>query len=78
MSYIETRVVSDDQTGKVIREEHFRDGLHHRDGDKPAVVEYDATSGKVISEQYWQNGRQVSPPRIAGKQKVVAVPNYLL
>jgi hypothetical protein len=41
----------------VICKEYWRNDKHHRDGDKLAVIEYDAVTGKVTREGYLQNGK---------------------
>ena len=39
--------VIDKTTGTVTREEHFKNGKLHRDGDQPAVIVRNATTGNV-------------------------------
>ena len=53
----------DKNTGQVLSEEYWRSfetgiGKPHRDGDLPATIEYDYSSGKkiVVMETWWHNG----------------------
>lgn len=38
----------------------YKNGKEHRDGDKPAVIVYDA-NGKIIKKEFWKNGKQYTP-----------------
>ena len=42
--------------GKIIREEFWKNGLIHRDGDCPAVIAYE--DGKIIYEGFWKNDQR--------------------
>lgn len=45
----------DTATGLMV-EKFFCRGHLHRDGDRPAVIEYEPDSKRVVREQYFQNG----------------------
>jgi hypothetical protein len=46
----------------VTLESYWKDGHQHRDGDQPAVIKRDATTGNVIQEEYWNKGNQIPAP----------------
>lgn len=46
----------DTATGLMV-ERYFVRGKLHRDGDRPAVIEYDPDSKRVMREQYFQFGK---------------------
>jgi hypothetical protein len=54
--------VIDKTTGTVTREEHFKNGKLHRDGDQPAVIVRNATTGNVTGESYWKDGARIPAP----------------
>jgi hypothetical protein len=54
---IRVEQVIDKTTGTVTREEHFKNGKLHRDGDQPAVIVRNATTGIVTEESYWKDNK---------------------
>ena len=43
-----------DRNGNLIREEWLSNGVFHRDGDKPAIIDYE--NSRVIGEIWYVNG----------------------
>lgn len=54
--------VIDKTTGTVTREEHFKNGKLHRDGDQLAFIVRNATTGNVTGESYWKDGVRIPAP----------------
>jgi hypothetical protein len=51
-----------DKSGKTICREHRSHGVLNDDGKNPAVIRFDAATGKVTGEEHWRNGRRAEPP----------------
>ena len=51
-----------DRNGAAVCREHRRHGALDDDGKKPAVIHYDAATGKVTGEEHWRNGKRAEPP----------------
>jgi hypothetical protein len=56
----EVRTETDPETGTVISEEWFKDGVRDRAG-APAIILRDAATGAVFSESWWKNGEPFKP-----------------
>ena len=51
-----------DRNGKTVCREHRSHGALSDEGRNPAVIHYDAATGKVTGEEHWRNGRRAEPP----------------
>ena len=43
-------------------ESFWKEGLHHREGDRPAVIRY-RVDGTVGEEEFWKEGQMYTPDR---------------
>ena len=54
--------VSHRDDGSVVWEQFYKEGLRHREGDRPAVVSYRADDS-VEWESFWKEGQMYTPSK---------------